>query len=234
MKKNLKAALTAVFVLLTLHCGYSKNDNTVEEKSKTFNGVEVVYESSAITEAEVDKLGEYFIASGYANGDEKAALLTKSDELYQFYLVVNNDLMQDQESIDLLKTFGEELCTEVFEDKAVDYYLCNGDLQPLVLFPAFEDPTEKPKFVIVNETGYDVHYLFASQYDSEDWEDDVLGDNLLESEQLFIVRLFDPLSAANRYDIRLVDEKGATYTKEDILITNNRYIYFSPEDLDAK
>ena len=234
MKKNLKAAFTAVFVLLTLHCGYSKNAHTMEEKSKTFNGVEIVYESSTITEAEVDKLGEYFIASEYADGNEKMAVLTKKNDVYQFYLIVLRSVLEDQEYIDLLRDFKTELCAYVFPNRTVDFYLSDGDMRPLILFPAMVNTNEMPKFVIVNETGFTIHYIYVSESDNEDWEEDVLGENILENEEVFTLRLAKPLSAANRYDIRLVDSDGDSYSKYNVLINDNMFVFFVLEDIDGE
>ena len=89
-----------------------------------------------------------------------------------------------------------------------------------------------PEVTIVNNTGYMVWYLHISPTDNNSWEEDKLGDAVLPSGQSFTVRLNQPLSAANRYDIKLIDSDGDSYTKWDVLIAPNARIVFTFDDID--
>ena len=232
MKKFYKTIIAAILLLFAIQSGYSKRAN-IEEKIKEFNGVQVIY-TDLITEEEVDNLGAYFIASEFADGGEKMAMLTKKEDAYQLYIIVRGDVMEDEETIAILKGYKEELCAAVFSDKMVDLYYSDFEMQPLLWFPAKENPNDKPRFIIVNETGYDIHHIYVSRQDSDNWEEDLLGDNILENEEVFIVSLLRPLSEGNRYDILLVDKDGDSYSKLNVLITNNMFIYFVVDDMDTE
>jgi hypothetical protein len=91
---------------------------------------------------------------------------------------------------------------------------------------------ESPVIYIVNNTGYTGYYLYISQIDSDDWEEDVLEEDILPDGEMVIVKLLHPLSQVNRYDIRLEDEDDDSYTKWNVLITPNARIEFTLDDLD--
>ncbi|MDR2578345.1 MAG: serine protease [Chitinispirillales bacterium] len=94
------------------------------------------------------------------------------------------------------------------------------------------DGSTLPTVRIANRTGYTGHYLYLSPNDSDDWGDDVLGDNILPSGSTFIARLPRPLSVTNRYDIRLTDSDGDTYTQMNVLMTQNGVIDIVFGDID--
>jgi archaellum component FlaG (FlaF/FlaG flagellin family) len=90
----------------------------------------------------------------------------------------------------------------------------------------------RPSVRIVNNTGYDIYYLYIRQTATEDWEEDVLDEDVLLDGDYINVELLYPLSVANRYDIMLEDEDGDTYTKLDVLIKENTQIEFTIGDID--
>jgi len=92
---------------------------------------------------------------------------------------------------------------------------------------------ELPVITIVNRTGYLCHYLYLSPTSVDNWENDELGDSTLENGQSFRVTLEYPLSRENRYDILMVDLDGDTYTKWDVLLTENAVIVFTFDDFDT-
>jgi hypothetical protein len=91
---------------------------------------------------------------------------------------------------------------------------------------------KRPSVRIVNNTGYTIYYLYISQTETDNWEEDVLDDDVLMNGDYVNVRLLYPLNVANRYDIKLEDEDGDTYTKYNVLITENSRIAFTISDLD--
>jgi uncharacterized protein YcfL len=97
-----------------------------------------------------------------------------------------------------------------------------------------QQSTELPVITIVNRTGYLCHYLYLSPTSVDNWENDELGDSTLENGQSFRVTLEYPLSRENRYDILMVDLDGDTYTKWDVLLTENAVIVFTFDDFDTE
>jgi hypothetical protein len=87
---------------------------------------------------------------------------------------------------------------------------------------------------ILNNTGYTVYYVYISQTATSSWEEDVLGSDVLMNGNYVDVRLSYPLTVTNRYDIRLKDSDGDSYTKWDVLITPNAVVEFTMADLDRR
>ncbi len=63
---------------------------------------------------------------------------------------------------------------------------------------------------ITNQTGFTIFYAYVSPADAKDWEEDVLGSEVLMSGDTKRVNLYNYFSPI--FDIRLVDEDGDTYT----------------------
>jgi len=100
-------------------------------------------------------------------------------------------------------------------------------------FPFSSQSTELPVVTVVNNTGYTCFYLFLSPVTSDNWEEDVLGDDILESGQSIRVRLEFPLSHSNRYDFKMIDLDGDSYTKWNVLLTENAVVVFTFDDFDT-
>lgn len=82
---------------------------------------------------------------------------------------------------------------------------------------------------ITNQTGYDIYYLYISHESSDDWEEDVLGDDVLTDGESVKVEIEDYDTSI--FDIRLEDEDGDTYTKWDVDIETTDLV-ITLEDLD--
>ena len=67
---------------------------------------------------------------------------------------------------------------------------------------------------INNETGYTIFYVYVSPDNSDEWEDDVLGKEVLMDGDSRRINLYGYKSPV--FDIRLVDEDGDSYTFWDI------------------
>ena len=63
---------------------------------------------------------------------------------------------------------------------------------------------------ITNKTGYTIMYMYVSPDNSDSWEEDVLGEDVLPSGKTQRVNLTGYKSPI--FDIRLVDEDGDKYT----------------------
>ncbi len=103
-------------------------------KEKNFNGVQLFY-TSTITEAEANSLGSYLMEIEFADGSEKTVQINKSNNTYEFRLVVKKGIEQDQEYIDMFKVFAADLSTDVFNGEQVDVHLCDEYLNTLRVTP---------------------------------------------------------------------------------------------------
>jgi hypothetical protein len=93
---------------------------------------------------------------------------------------------------------------------------------------------DMPAIRIVNNTGYTVYYINISEVTSDSWGPDRLDERqVLQSGSAFLYHLPYPLDVMNRYDIRLEDSDGDTYTKRNILVKPNFRIVFTISDLDG-
>jgi hypothetical protein len=88
-----------------------------------------------------------------------------------------------------------------------------------------------PSINIVNNTGYDIYFLYVSPSESDEWGDDILGDAILEDGKTFNYRLSQSLGNVSTYDFLAEDEDDEPYIKWEITITNNGKIVFTPDDL---
>lgn len=92
---------------------------------------------------------------------------------------------------------------------------------------------QNPSITIVNNTGYEIWYVYISQTDSDSWGPDWLGsDETIPNGGSVSLRLQQPINAVNRYDIMLEDLDGDTYTKMDVQVSANARIVFTFDDFD--
>ncbi|UXZ53301.1 hypothetical protein LOS15_10660 [Halomonas sp. 7T] len=77
---------------------------------------------------------------------------------------------------------------------------------------------------VTNRTGYTLYYMYVSPADSQSWEEDVLGNDVLvdgETQRVTITGYNSPI-----FDIRVVDEDSDSYTfwkvdvsTQDVVVT---------------
>ena len=81
----------------------------------------------------------------------------------------------------------------------------------LLLLTAIPAQAQQDYYVdITNQTGFAIFYMYVSPADAKDWEEDVLGNEVLmhgDTKRVNLYNYFSPI-----FDIRLVDEDGDTYT----------------------
>jgi len=94
--------------------------------------------------------------------------------------------------------------------------------------------SDRPTIKIVNNTGYTIYYVYVSPSSAEGWQNDVLEDEVMLTTEYINVTLPYPLSHTNKYDIRLKDKDGDTYTKWNLTISPNQTIEFRISDLDTQ
>ena len=70
-------------------------------------------------------------------------------------------------------------------------------------------------FTLVNHTGVEIHKFYTSPHNSDEWEEDVLGeDTLADGESLDVT--FPKREKAAHWDIRVEDSKGNSLTFSDV------------------
>lgn len=78
--------------------------------------------------------------------------------------------------------------------------------------PAFAGEQD---FTLVNHTGVEIHKLFTSPHSSDDWEEDVLGEDTLADGESFEIS-FPRREKAAHWDLRVEDSKGNSITFENL------------------
>lgn len=73
----------------------------------------------------------------------------------------------------------------------------------LALGPALANRSDS-RVVIVNQSDWEIHQLFLSSVDTEEWGPDQLGDQIIETGGRFTLRSIP----CDDYDVQLVDEDG--------------------------
>ena len=73
----------------------------------------------------------------------------------------------------------------------------------------------KQDFTLHNNTGVEIHKLFISPHDVNDWEEDILGkDTMADGESLEIK--FSRKEAAKLWDLKIVDKEGTSIEWENL------------------
>ena len=83
--------------------------------------------------------------------------------------------------------------------------------------------------VVSNNTGYDFHHLYVSSVNSDEWEEDILGADVLHSGEHITVTITGYDSPL--FDIRAVDEEGDSVTLYDVDVEKHDVEFtFEPGD----
>lgn len=87
---------------------------------------------------------------------------------------------------------------------------------------AFSAPSHaaeaKQDFVLVNKTGYDISNVYVSPSKSDDWEEDVLGQDMLEDGERVTIR-FKRATRTCKWDLKVVyddDDSSAIWGNIDL------------------
>lgn len=133
--------------------------------------------------------------------------------------VLEEDILENGEEI---KVTVEGYKSSIFDVKAVDedgdsYTFWDIDVATTDITVTLDDLDDSDTsdgfdgyIEVTNDTGYDIYYLYVSHEDSDDWEEDVLGDEILESGDSKRINISGYSSSV--FDVRAEDEDGDTYT----------------------
>ncbi len=104
-------------------------------------------------------------------------------------------------------------------------------LMAALAFPAVGNAASaKQDFDLVNKTGYDISHVYVSPTKTNDWEEDVLGKDVLENNDSWEIK-FDRTDNTCKWDLKVVyadDNSSAVWknidlcTVEEITIRYNR------------
>ena len=84
-----------------------------------------------------------------------------------------------------------------------------GLLFALLLFTVVSAQASDVTLTVVNNTGFAIHHVYVSSARAGTWGSDLLGNAILENGKSLAVSVRN----GARYDIRVVDQDGDTYTK---------------------
>ena len=124
--ETMKVGLIIVLLLGLLVAGCGNDWG----KKMTIKGTDLYY-TSAVTEAEAKKLGDYLVAENFANGQPKSVQLNKQGKTYEFRMVIKKGLDQDPDYIDAAKIMAADMSAKVFGGAPVDVHLCDEHLKTL-------------------------------------------------------------------------------------------------------
>jgi len=97
-----------------------------------------------------------------------------------------------------------------------------------VAAPAGADDA-KQDFKLVNKTGYELKALYVAPSKSDDWEDDVLGQDTLADGQAVNVH-FSPKTKTCKFDLKVVysdDDSSAVWEKIDFCTVEKVTIHYN-------
>lgn len=95
-----------------------------------FNGGEIYYTSN-VTRNDTERLGKYLVENKFFDGNRRTVNLSKSGSIYECRMVIKKGIENDQEYIQGMKLFAQELSQEVFNGNEVDIHLCDEYLKTL-------------------------------------------------------------------------------------------------------
>ncbi len=77
------------------------------------------------------------------------------------------------------------------------------------------DQSAAQDFTLVNKTGVEIHKVYISPHDKDDWEEDILGKDTLPSGNSVYIK-FHRAETAEMWDLRVEDSKGTAIEWENL------------------
>lgn len=73
-------------------------------------------------------------------------------------------------------------------------------------------------FTVHNKTGVEIHALYVSSHDTNNWEEDILGQDTLPDGETLEIK-FNPKENAENWDLRIEDKDGNSVVWENLKLT---------------
>ncbi len=70
-------------------------------------------------------------------------------------------------------------------------------------------------FTLVNKTGFDIHSVYVSPHSADDWEEDILGRDVLPNGDFVDIK-FSRTAKGKMWDLKVADKDGKGYIWENI------------------
>lgn len=183
---------------------------------KDFNGVQLFY-TSGVRESLVDSLGQFLIASEFADGQSKTIQLNLNEQTYEFRMVVKKGIETDPEYIEFAKQYAAQMSASLFGGVQVDIHFCDDNMNTLRVIPM--DVIDQTQQATEVETGSVSSGEFSMSYPAT-WTADESG----QGGTLYI--FYSPAEDANdqfKENVNVVTEELsdasvdlATYTEASV------------------
>lgn len=95
-----------------------------------FNGGDLFYTERSTPE-QATKLGNYLVKENFYDGRRKTVQLNKSGTTYEFRMVVQKGMDENEDFIKTMKSVAKELSENVFNGDKVEVHLCDDQLETL-------------------------------------------------------------------------------------------------------
>ena len=99
----------------------------------SFEGTDVYY-TEEVTEEEAQRLGEYLVQTGFADGREKSVQLTKRDSVYLFRMVVMEGATKDSTNDLTFEAMAVTLSYNAFNKAPVQLEACDNRFNTLRVY----------------------------------------------------------------------------------------------------
>lgn len=96
-------------------------------KSIYAKATQILY-TSKITALEATTLKNYLIESKFADESPKTIEFDKKNDTYLFRMVIKEGLENDENTVKVLKVFGEAISKDAFNNKPLKVHMCNNNL----------------------------------------------------------------------------------------------------------
>ena len=90
----------------------------------------------------------------------------------------------------------------------------------------------RQNFALINKTGFDIKEVYVSPHRSNDWEENVLAQEILEDNQRFNIR-FNRRTRTCRWDLKVVydiDDSDAVWKNIDLCSISTVTIYYNKKN----
>lgn len=207
----MKKIIGVVLMFLLILSGCSGADYGTK---LTFAENNDLYYTENVTAEEAQALGDYLVEQTFftSGGNGITIQLNKATDIYEFRMVVIENAEKDQDTLDSMKLFANELSQDVFGGKSLNIHLCDDTLTTLaVVVP--ENYGTKLNFGENNELYYTENVTVE--------EAQTLGDYLVETEFFADdgnARTIQLNKTGSTYEFRMIVKKGLE-TDTDVVDT---------------
>lgn len=211
--KRKKFIITSLFtfMFLVLLSGCSGSDYGTKLDFAENNEL---YYTENVTLEEAQALGDYLVEQAFftSGGNGITVQLNKATDIYEFRMVVVEGAEKDQDTLDSMKLFANELSQDVFNGKSLNIHLCDNTLTTLKVVEPDNYGT-KLNFGENNELYYTENVTLE--------EAQTLGDYLVELD--FFAndgnsRTIQLNKTGSTYEFRMIVKKGLE-TDNDVIDT---------------